>query len=83
MREVPLKVRCFNMDFSRMLLAMGMMVSLAYDHVHFYTTVNDLWACCGVYQRKRLMPFLLVGSHCCLWPLGVVTWWAINVDSTQ
>ena len=24
------------------------------------------------------MPFLPASSHYCLWPLGMVTWWAIN-----
>ena len=78
MDEVPLKVRCFNMDFSRMLLAMATMVSLAYAHVHCYTTIDDPWACYGAYRRKRPTP---VGSHCYL---GVVTWCNhVGVDSTQ
>ena len=87
MHEVPLKVRCFNIDFSEMLLVMAMMVSLAYAHVHCYTTVDNPWACYGTYRRKRLTPFLPVGMQSLL-PVAfdVVTWWAIKhvgVDSTQ
>lgn len=40
--EVP---RCFNMNFSRMLLAVAAMVSLAYAYVHHYQTVDYLWVC--------------------------------------
>ena len=41
MYEVPLKVRCFNMNILRMLVAIATMVLLAYAHVHCYLTVDN------------------------------------------
>ena len=40
---------------------------LAYAHINYYTTVDDLWVCYSTFWRKRPAPFLPVGSHCGLW----------------
>ena len=32
-----------------------------------YPTIDDMWACYGMFQRKQLMPILPVGNHCGLW----------------
>ena len=61
---------------------MSAMVSLAYAHVHCYSTVDNPWTCYSHVWKKTIPP---VSTHA-LWPLGVVTWWAINhvgVDSAQ
>ena len=46
-------------------------------------SVGMLWRVSEKAETGAVFP---VGSHCCLWSLGGVTWWAINhvgVDSTQ
>ena len=58
-----------HMNFSRMLLVMATIVSLAYAHVYCYLTVDELWALCHATARKTTnATFLSVAV------MGVVKW---------
>ena len=58
------------MNFSRMLLVMATIVSLAYAHVHCYLTVDEL--CHATARKTTNAAFSSVAV------VGVVKWWAIN-----